>query len=214
MNSKAMEEKIKIIVEKVAKLYCEYGIKSVTMDDISHTLAISKKTLYNYFSDKEELVWAVIEHLNKERQIDFSIHKNKNSNAIEELFYYYEIQVQMIKNHKPTFVYDLRKYFPEIYIHFQKNKQNRILESVKDNLVKGKKEGLYRSDLNEDIISRLTLMRIEGILNSDIFDVEEIVSTNLFSEMYRYHLYGIVSDKGRKIFEQKINNINESKTTI
>ena len=124
------------------------------------------------------------------------------------------MNMQMIKNHKPTFVYDLRKYFPEIYIHFQKNKQNRILESVKDNLVKGKKEGLYRSDLNEDIISRLTLMRIEGILNSDIFDVEEIVSTNLFSEMYRYHLYGIVSDKGRKIFEQKINNINESKTTI
>ncbi len=204
-----MNEKAKIIVERVAKLYCEYGIKSVSMDDIAHTLTISKKTLYNYFKDKQELVWAVLEHLNEEKQIDFSIHENSDVNAIEELFYYYEIQVEMIKNHKPAFVYDLKKYYPEIYVHFQKVKHNRILESVKNNLIKGKKEGYYRNDLNEDIISRLTLMRIEGLLNSDIFSIEELVSTNLFSEIYRYHLYGIVNDKGRAILQKKFNKIDE-----
>ncbi|HJN07029.1 MAG TPA: TetR/AcrR family transcriptional regulator [Bacteroidales bacterium] len=205
-----MDEKVKIIIERVANLFCEYGIRSVTMDDIAHTLTISKKTLYNYFKDKEELVWAILKYLNEEKQIDFSIHENNDANAIEELFYHYEIQVEMIKNHKPAFVYDLKKYYPEIYIHFQKIKHNRILDSVKTNLIKGKKEGLYRNDLNEDIISRLTLMRIEGILNSDIFSIEELVSTNLFSEIYKYHLLGIVNDKGRKMLKQKFNKIDES----
>ncbi len=208
-----MDDKAKTIVDKVTKMYLEYGIKGVTMDDVAHKLAISKKTLYQCFKDKKELVWAVLDHQNKHRHIDFSIHEKQETNAIDELFYYYEIQVQMIKNHKPAFVYDLRKYYPDIFLHFQKIKHKRILESVKNNLIKGKKEGLYRDDLNEDIISRLNLMRIEGIMNSDIFTIEEMVSTSLFSEIFSYHLFGIVSEKGRIILQQKFNNINESKTT-
>ena len=208
-----MDEKVKTIIDRVAKMYLEYGIKGVTMDDVAHKLAISKKTLYQYFSDKKELVWAVLEHQNRKKHIDFSILEERDTSAIDELFYYYEIQVQMIKNHKPAFVYDLKKYYPDIYTHFQKLKHKRILESVKSNLIKGKKEGLYRKDLNEDIISRLNLMRIEGIMNSDFFSVDELVSTNLFTEIFRYHLFGIVSDKGIKILQQKFSIINESKTT-
>lgn len=209
-----MDDKVKSIVDRVAKMYLEYGIKGVTMDDVAHRLAISKKTLYQHFKDKKELVWAALEHQNKKKHFDFSILEERDTNAIDELFYYYEVQVQMIKNHKPAFVYDLKKYYPDIFTHFQKLKHNRILETVKNNLLKGKKEGLYRENLNEDIISRLNLMRIEGIMNSDIFSVEELVSTNLFSEIFRYHLFGIVSDKGRKIVQQKFNNIYESKTII
>lgn len=210
MNSEIMDDKAKIIVDRVAKMYLEYGIKGVTMDDVAHKLAISKKTLYQYFKDKKELVWAVLENQNRNKQIDFSILEEHDTNAIDELFYFYEIQVEMIKSHKPAFVYDLKKYYPDICTHFQKIKHKRIFESVKNNLVKGKKEGLYRNDLNEDIISRLNLMRTEGIMNSGTFSIEEMVSTNLFSEIFRYHLFGIVSDKGRKILHQKFNNINES----
>ncbi len=202
-----MDEKIKTIVDRVAGMYLEYGIKGVTMDDVAHKLAISKKTLYQYFNDKKELVWAVLERQNKKRHFDFSILEERNTNAIDELFYHYEIQVQMIKNHKPAFVYDLKKYYPDIYTHFQKMKHKRILESVNSNLIKGKKEGLYREDLDDDIISRLNLLRIEGIMNSDIFSVEELVSTNLFSEIFRYHLFGIVSNKGREVLQQKFNKI-------
>ncbi|MBC8319915.1 MAG: TetR/AcrR family transcriptional regulator [Bacteroidetes bacterium] len=202
-----MDDKAINIVARVASMYLEYGIKGVTMDDVAHKLAISKKTLYQHFKDKKDLVWAVLAYHDSKKNIDFSILDERNTNAINELFYYYEIQVEMIKNHKPAFVHDLRKYYPDIYLHFQKIKHKRILESVKNNLKKGKKEGLYRNDLNEDIISRLNLMRIEGIMNSDIFSVEELVSTNLFDEIFRYHLFGIVSDKGRKILDQKFNNI-------
>ncbi len=201
-----MDKKLDSIVSKVAKLYHEYGIKGVTMDDVAHKLAISKKTLYQYFNDKKELVWAVLEYKNANKHIDLSIFNNINSNALDEIFYYYDIQIEMIKNHKPAFVYDLRKYYPDIYTHFQKIMQKKILESVKGNLIKGKKEGLYREDIDEDVLSRLSLMRIEGLMNSEVFSMEEVVSTNLFSEIFKYNLYGIVSDKGREMISKKLNN--------
>jgi len=196
------------IAEKVCELYREYGIKSVTMDDVARQLSISKKTLYEYFTDKKDLVIGVMESIARNKAIDLSIPQKKNVNAIEELFYYYNMQVQMIRDHKPTFIYDLKKYYPELYKQFQEVKRERILDSVQTNLVKGKKEGLYRDDLDESVIARLNLMRIEGIMNSGTFSFKEVVSPDFFSGIFRYHVYGIVSDKGREIFEQELDKLN------
>jgi hypothetical protein len=196
------------IAEKVCKLYRNYGIKSVTMDDAAHHLGISKKTLYEYFADKRDLVVAVMRSIEQNKAVDFSVPREAKVNAIEELFYYYSVQVKMIRDHKPSFIYDLKKYYPDLYEKFQKNKKQRIHDSVQNNLIKGKKEGLFRNDLNEDVIARLNLMRIEGIMNSGTFSLEEMVSPDLFSEIFRYHVYGIVSDKGRYIFEQELNKLN------
>jgi len=196
------------IAEKVCKLYRNYGIKSVTMDDAAHHLGISKKTLYEYFADKRDLVVAVMQSIEQNKAVDFSVPRETKVNAIEELFYYYSVQVKMIRDHKPSFIYDLKKYYPDLYEKFQMNKKQRIHESVQNNLIKGKKEGLFRNDLNEDVIARLNLMRIEGIMNSGTFSLEEMVSPDLFSEIFRYHVYGIISDKGRNIFEQELNKLN------
>jgi len=196
------------IAEKVCKLYRNYGIKSVTMDDVAHHLGISKKTLYEYFSDKRDLVIAVMRSISQNKTVDFSVPQEQNVNAIEELFYYYNVQVKMIRDHKPSFIYDLKKYYPDLYEKFQKDKKQRIHNSVQNNLIKGKKEGLFRNDLNEDVIARLNLMRIEGIMNSGTFSLEEMVSPDLFSEIFRYHVYGIVSDKGRELFEKELHKLN------
>ena len=203
-----MDDKVLAIVTKVRALYTEYGIKSVTMDDVAHELSISKKTLYQHFADKKELVLAVLKEDYRKRQVDFSSILNNNVNAIEELFLYYKLQLRIIRDHKPSFVYDLKKYYPDIFNHFQVIKRERILDSVRENLIKGKKEGLYRSDLNEDVITRLNLMRIEGVIHSGIFTVEETVSPDMFLEVYKYHMYGIVSEKGRKTLEYNLGKLN------
>ncbi len=206
-----MDDKIKIITEKIAALYLEYGIKSITMDDVARHLAISKKTLYQYFKDKKELVWAVLESINCDKNTKLIIEKQQSLNAIDELFIYFNSQIEMIKNHKPAFVYDLRKYYPEIYSHFNEIKHERILESIKDNIVKGKKEGLYREDINEDIQSRFNLLQMEGIMTSNIFNVDEILSPSFFPEIFKYNIFGIVSEKGQVLVRQKLAN-NESAT--
>lgn len=203
-----MKDRKTEIADKVCKLFREFGIKSVTMEDIARHLSISKKTLYEYFTDKKDLVKGVMESNARNKTIDFSIPQKKKTNAIEDLFYYYNVQVQMIKDHKPSFIYDLKKYYPELFEEFQEAKRKRIIGSVRENLLKGKKEGFYREDVNENVIARLNLMRIEGIMNSGTFSFEEMVSPDLFSEIFKYHVYGIVSEKGREIFELELIKLN------
>lgn len=206
-----MNQKMKDIVEKVSAMYFEYGIRGVTMDDVAHKLAISKKTLYEYFKDKEELVSAVLENGREEWDTLFCSFDNKGASAIDEILHFYDIQGKMIKSNKPAFIYDLRKYYPEIYARFHKIKQELILDNFISNLKKGKKEGLYRNDINVEIISRLNLMRFESILSKEYFSFDEFDFTELFTEIFKYHIYGITTEEGKKIVEQKFNNTANSK---
>ncbi len=192
----------KEILEKVIKLYKDFGIKSVTMDDAARKLGISKKTLYQHFADKSEMVKeAIISELDNRRS-SLAVLNDENNNAIQDLLNYFDTQINIILDYKPNFIYDLKKYYPGIYNTYVKIKRERILEGTKKNLEKGKKEGLYRKDLNVDIISRLLLMRIEGMIHSGIFSTQELLSPEVFKEIFYYHVYGIVSEKGRKYFEE------------
>ena len=202
-----MSNKKQEIIEKVKDLYKAYGIKSVTMDDAAHHLAISKKTLYQFFQDKDELVSSVVECDFEQKNLQTYIDSD-NLNAIEEVFEYYKMQIRMIKDHKPSFIYDLRKYYPEIFSKVQQRMRDRILNVTILNLKKGKKEGIYRNDLDEEIISRLNLMRIEGIMSGEFFVPGEGLTHKLFTEIYKYHMNGIVNDAGRKILAKHLETIN------
>ncbi len=199
MNDKKTE-----IIEKIHGLYDKYGIRSVTMDDVVHELGISKKTLYQYFADKTELVMAVMDRVYEIRKNDMIKALEGKMNAIEEMITYYDLQIKMIKDYKPTLIYDLKKYYPKIYEKVTKRKRTHIYESVLFNLKRGKDEGLYRPNLNEEIIARLNLMRVEGIMSSGIFSHEEIMTAEFFREVFTYHMYGIVNDKGKKLLEKNI----------
>ena len=172
------------------------------MDDAARHLGVSKKTLYQYFSDKTEMVKeAVVQEL-QSRQKSFAESLTGNYNAIEELMIYYKIQIKMILDYKPNFVYDLKKYYPDIYNNYVNIKREKILNSVEQNLIKGIEENFFRPELDISIISRLTLMRIEGMIHSGIFSTDEIMSPKVFTEIFYYHVYGIVTEKGRNYFEK------------
>lgn len=202
-----MEDKRQEVVDKVRTLYSEYGIRSVTMDDVVRELGISKKTLYQYFNDKSELVSAVLECERSSRMKEYTNALKNVSNAIEEMLRYYDLQKNMIKEHNPSMMYDLKKYYPKIHNEFLEKKRKVIFESVIGNLKRGKTEGLYRTELDEEIVARLNLMRIEALINIGIFSNEEMMMPNFFKELFTYHMYGIVSEKGRKMLEQNIDKL-------
>lgn len=202
-----MEDKKREIVEKTRMLYNQYGIRSVTMDDVVKELGISKKTLYQYFEDKSTLVSEVLDCDKNIRMQEFTTVRAGISSAIEEMLQFYSLQQKMIKEHNPSFIYDLKKYYPKIHIDFMEKKRKVIYESVVDNLKRGKKEGLYRIDLDEEIVARLNLMRIEALINTGIFSNDEMMMPHFFKEMFKYHMYGIVNDNGRKILEKNIDKL-------
>lgn len=205
-----MNEKTKEIVKKVSAMYFEYGIRGVTMDDVAHNLGISKKTLYEYFSDKSELVSAVLEFGREEWESQFLSYNCDNCTAIDEVFHFYSIQTRMVKSNKPAFIYDLKKYYPEIFERFHCIKQELILENFKTNLKKGIREGLYREDINIDILAKLHYMRFESIMNKEYFSIDDFNFPDLFTEIFKYHIYGITTEKGRKVAEEKFNNTTNS----
>ncbi len=208
-----MNDEIKNILNKVRNLYRKYGIKSVTMDDVSRELGISKKTLYQYVQDKDDLVQQVI-NLDLTSQHYYLLEScNENLNAIEELAEIARCISYMLKEYSAVTEYDLRKYYPDLYIRIREVRRERILKFTLDNLMKGKNEGIYRANLNVDIISKLSLAHIDSIFESEIITISEFLEPKFFLEYFQYHTRGIVNDKGLKILEDQVQKLEtDSKT--
>jgi AcrR family transcriptional regulator len=203
-----MNEEFQFIIERVSQLYQQYGIKSVTMDDVAHELGMSKKTLYKYFSNKDDLVSRFVDHLVDERKCNVNNILNKDHNAIEELFQVNEQVIQMLKNYNPSTEYDLKKYYPQHYDKVRELRRTNMYQAVIDNIRKGKREGLFRKNLNEDIIARVHVSRIENSFANEMFTIDELTSREFVTEMMEYHIRGIASTKGIEFFERKLKEID------
>jgi TetR/AcrR family transcriptional regulator, cholesterol catabolism regulator len=199
-----VKEDLKNILLKVRELYMKYGIKSITMDDVARELGISKKTLYLYVTDKEDLVGKFIDTEIELRKKQICNCFRIGYNAIEELFEISVFMNKMIRDQNPATDYDLKKYYPQHYQKIVKTKREGIYSYILLNLKKGIKEGLYRKDLNEEIIAKLYLSRSENIHSNELFTVEEFTSVKLFIELLNYHVRGIATEKGISVLENKI----------
>jgi TetR/AcrR family transcriptional regulator, cholesterol catabolism regulator len=207
----SMEDKVQRIIEQVRKLYQRYGIKSVTMDDVARQLCISKKTLYEHFTDKEDLVRRVMLMEHEHWSVFFQDIEKKELNAVEEVLDMYKLIHTIYKDFNPSMEYDVRKYYPDLYNKVKEVRRKRMYESVYRNLNKGKKEGLYRKDLNSRIIAKLHVVRIESMFENELFSIEELTSFKVYHEIFFYHIYGILSPAGLTFFQ---NNFKKFKVTI
>jgi AcrR family transcriptional regulator len=206
MNPKAIS-----ILEKVGKIYHRYGIKSVTMDDVARQLGISKKTIYEFFNDKEDLIRQVLLFEHDHNCVYLKDIEGKQLNAIEELFEVYKMINIMLREFNPSMEYDIRKYYPNLFLKIRDIRRKRMMESVYNNLNQGKKEGLYRRELDSRIIAKLHVYRTESLFDNDMFTTEELTSLKMFHEVFLYHLHGILSHEGRAFFES---NFDKFKATL
>mgnify|MGYP001600264578 FL=1 len=182
----------------------KYGIKSVSMDDVSRELGISKKTLYQHFKNKNELVKKVIrfylEHLASEMKKIVS----QKVNAIEELLLVSKFIIQYLKQFNPSVTYDLQKYYPDIWKSIHLSQREHVYERIKENMKKGIKKGLYRKDLNIEIIAHFYLYRIEMSHTLDLVVEHEYSFEDIFKTSFNYHIRGIANSKGIEFLERKI----------
>jgi transcriptional regulator with XRE-family HTH domain len=206
-----MNEDQKSILIKVRELYMKFGIKGITMDDVSREIGISKKTLYQFVTDKDELVGKIIDHEIIQRQQEICNCFKVGYNAIEELFEISLFMNKLLREQNPATEHDLRKYYPHHYQKIVKVRREGIFNYILLNLKKGKKEGLYRSEMDEEIIARLYLSRSEILNSNDLFTVEELTSAKIHGELLIYHVRGIATEKGIGELEKKIAGLKENK---
>lgn len=207
-----MEKKKLHIIENVGLMYLKSGIRSVTMDNIATEFGISKKTLYQYFSDKEELVSQVVNHFLECSERDF---KNlADNNAIDDIFLVRSRVAYILKFYNNNIENDLKKSYPNLYKKVHEAKRQRIFDSTIENLKKGTSEGLYRKEIDPYFIAKLQVGRMLYTLNPDydIFEQYEVNSLAFFDSIMDYHMYAICTEKGIKYYTKQLNKVqNENK---
>lgn len=200
-----MEDDYKIeLTQKIAELFLRLGVRSVNMDDIARGLSISKKTLYKYYKDKSDVVNEVTSCLIEGEECAFEGIVEMSENAVDEIIRISEFANQMLKNMHPSVMFDLKKYYPESFQIFYNHKNVFIAKSVVENLKRGIAEGLYRENLNPDIISRLYLAKIDAIWDNEMFPPSEYGYAQIHLEMIRYHIRGVASPKGLEYLTKRI----------
>ncbi|NUM50015.1 MAG: TetR/AcrR family transcriptional regulator [Flavobacteriales bacterium] len=192
---------------RALQVFLRCGIRSVTMDDIASELKISKKTLYRYVSDKNDLVQKVM-NLNcaDDTLVCENIKKN-SENAIDELLSISKHVSLKLQSIHPSLHFDLEKYYHEAWKKMQQHHAGYVLKSIETNINRGKKEGLYRKEVHAGIIARIYISKIDIIFNSEIFPPGEYNFLDVYKEMLHYHLQGILSEKGKKYLQQKMKKL-------
>ncbi len=192
------------ILLEVKKLIFQYGIKSLTMDDISQHLGISKKTLYLEVENKADLIDKLIEQVINDQEIEFcEVTDQPGLNAIDELLEIYRCNAVMAKAMNPSLLYELKKYYPASYERLDQFRWGFAFKSIIGNLEKGISNGLYRPDLNIQIVARLYTSRILEIFNSGLFPPDQFPPALILREMFTYHIRGIASTEGIHYLDHK-----------
>lgn len=186
------------ILEKAAHLFLSQGFKSITMDDIATELSISKKTIYQHYSSKPELIEKSLVYINEKflKSLEGVIAQNRP--AIAEIFAAHNNMNEVFAIESSVCLYQLNKYYPKIAQKqkiFQKKKFVGIIER---NLEKGIKEGVYRSNLDVEFIARLHIASVVLMDDQDYFEPEEYTHVQLHALHLEHHMRSITTEKGLK----------------
>jgi AcrR family transcriptional regulator len=190
------------ILQKTHELFNRYGIRSVSMDDIAVQLGMSKKTLYQYYVDKDELVNAVFDTVLVSNRDRCTICTSSGDNAIHEVFLSFDMLEDMLSEMNPALIFDMQKYHPTAYRKFEDFRNHFLLGLIKANLERGIREELYRDDIDVDILSRYRLHAILLSLDPEVFPSNKKRLVFIEQQLLEHFLYGLATQKGQKLIQK------------
>ncbi|GAA3986061.1 TetR/AcrR family transcriptional regulator [Mucilaginibacter dorajii] len=196
------------IIQGGEDLFLQAGIKSVTMDDIAKHLGMSKKTIYQFFKDKNELVLALVKKKLKEDEDQMLEFMSRSTNVIEEMINMTKCSEEMFSRINPIVIHDMQKYHPEAWKEFQNFKSDVLVSTLEELLTKGIKQGYIRPEIDVKIIARMRVNTVELGFNTSLFPVAEFNTWKIQVQFLDHFNYGICTLKGYKLLNQ-YRNINE-----
>lgn len=205
------------IQAKADELFMRYGIRSVSMDDIAAGLVMSKKTLYQFFADKDELVDAVVDNELKKGQQDCVDCRQHSNDAVDEIFITMENIAEQFRNMNPMVLYDLEKFHTESFRKFLKHKNEFLLDVISKNLERGIREELFRPEINVDTLSKFRLESMMIAFNISVFPPRKYNLVEVTQEIIEHYLYGLATLKGHKLilkYKQEKKSITNDKKMV
>jgi predicted transcriptional regulator len=192
------------ILQKAGEIFLKLGFKSVTMDDIANEMGISKKTIYKYFHNKEELVDESLSYLHELIHNSVSCICEKGFNAIEENFEIKNTFKDLFKNTDDSPMYQLQKYYPKTYNKLMADEFCMFKDCILKNIEKGINEGLYRKDIELEIITKFYFSLVMSVHDTNLHKYNKNTINSLEMIALEYHTRAISTEKGIKILEQQL----------
>ncbi|MCS6833075.1 MAG: TetR/AcrR family transcriptional regulator [Flammeovirgaceae bacterium] len=183
-------------------LFKKFGIKSVTMEDIAKKLGISKKTIYAFFKDKDELIESAAR---RQLEIDKAALEqiaDESSSIIIHLVKISELIKQRMSEFHPVMIYDLQKYYPrawQLYVSHRQDCQEQFLVTA---LEQGIKEGVFRPTIDVKALARMRLFQIELAFNPEVFPASEFNILHVQMQFFEHFVYGLCTEKGYEILQK------------
>ncbi len=202
------DEKLDLIISGSYRIFTEQGLRNVSMDDICRSIGISKKTLYLYVDNKLDLLKKIVEYIRTQIHQRIEELEGRDLNAIDVL-----LEMSKIANTKhfrinPVISFEFRKYYPKAFEEFIFMKKELIIDHIIKNIKQGINEGLYRHDLNIEIVAHLYFQKIEDFHKLELDDLEDFSYRKVFEVMFENHIRGIANAKGIAYFEKQKEKLN------
>ena len=192
----------KKILKGAESLFMKYGVRSISMDDIARHLSVSKKTLYQHFEDKEDIVTVTSQsHIEMMSQQVEEI-RLSSKNAIDELSKLSMCLKQNVEEINPSLLFDLKKYHPKAWAVWLDHKNKFIRDSVIRNLKQGIEEGYFRPEINMQVIATVRLELVQIPFDEEIFPPSQFNVTEVQLQIFDHFVYGLLTEKGRKLYQK------------
>ena len=197
------------ILNKARELMFQTGVKHVTMDDLANQLGISKKTIYQYFKDKDALVSSVVEFELANHALLCNQSTQAADNAVHEIFLLMSVIQEMFNRMNPLALFEIEKYYPLAFEKIKNHKDDYIFSMISANLEKGISEGLYRKDVDVTILSKYRLETSLIPFNIHIFHPSKFDMLKVNLQIIEHFVYGVATLEGHKLMDNyKLSTLN------
>jgi len=195
------------ILEGAAELFHKYGIRPVTMDMIASHLGISKRTIYEIFSDKNELLAGVLSLMaDKQKKLIEKI-LSESENIIAAIFKLMEIHIEHIQSMSPGFFEDMKKFHQEVAGTRGIKCEMPDYRNNRQAIERGVREKLFRKDINVDIVNRTLYNMMFSVMNNELYPFEMFTRREVLKNTIVIYLKGISTPEGVELINKFEKNL-------
>ncbi len=199
MDERESKEKL---IRGAEELFMKYGLRSVSMDDIARHLGISKKTIYQHFADKDEVVATVAQSHMRRQQQQFEDIVKAAKNAVEEMAMFATNMKEHLRNINPALLFEMQKYHTKAWNEWLAFKHNVIRDSIVRSMKEGVADGYFRADFDIGILATMRLEQMQMAFDNTLFPRDKYSISEIQAQLFEHFVHGIMTDKGRKLYEK------------
>lgn len=191
------------ILEIAIEQFSRYGVRTVTMEDIARLAGISKKTIYQEFKDKRDLVKETFGSVLEADRMNMCYAANPEGGVIEHLVKTSRMLRERLANMNPMVMLEIQRHFPEAWEQFETFKLEFVMKDLVTIMEKGKEQGYFRPEIDSQILARLRVNQVSSSFDPAYFDMKEYSILDIQLEMLDHFLHGIFTEKGRLAYNQQ-----------